>query len=536
MAKITHIPKSKEMFTEVSLETGEKRKVAGYARVSTDSDEQLTSYQAQVDYYTNYILANPKWEFIGVYTDEGISGTNTKHRDGFNRMIEDALDGKIDLIITKSVSRFARNTVDSLSTIRKLKENGVEVYFEKEAIWTFDSKGELLLTIMSSLAQEESRSLSENVTWGVRKRFADGVYSLGYSFFLGYDKGPDGTLVINKEEAEIVRMIYGLYIGGKSTGEIAKYLMEKGIPSPAKMEKWHPSTVKSILQNEKYKGDALLQKTFTVDFLTHKIKRNRGELSQYYVEDDHEAIISKEEFDLVQCELERRCKKAPSKSKAGVFSGKLICPLCQCYFGRKIWHSNDKYRKVIWRCNQKYKSDRARYLISSMSEQGSCETPVLSDEKVKLMFLKAYQKLFPDRETAVSELKSLIAKTVDSSMVEETIKMLEKELDRISAEMQNAIADASRDGDSEQFKKKYDLLQEQFDIVEAELRRQEEQKANDTRRRTYMLNFLDTVKQGIPLSCWDDRLVQVTLEEGIVFKDGSIEFRFYNGKRIRIKN
>ena len=168
-----------------------KRRVAGYARVSTDSDEQFTSYEAQVDYYTKFIKSKPDWAFVDVYTDEGISGTNTKHRAGFNKMIQDALDGKIDLIVTKSISRFARNTVDTLTNVRTLKEHNVEVYFEKENIYTFDSKGEVLITIMSSLAQEESRSISENVTWGHRKRFSDGKVSLGYSSFLGYEKGPD---------------------------------------------------------------------------------------------------------------------------------------------------------------------------------------------------------------------------------------------------------------------------------------------------------------------------------------------------------
>ena len=195
MAKaVTVIPATIHPLTKLPSLTMMQRRTCGYARVSTDKDEQFTSYAAQVDYYTNFIKSKPEWEFVKVYTDEGITGTNTKKRDGFNEMIQDALDGKIDLIVTKSVSRFARNTVDSLVTIRKLKEKGVEVYFEKENIWTLDSKGELLLTIMSSLAQEESRSISENVTWGKRKSASDGKISLGYKQFLGYDKGPNGTL------------------------------------------------------------------------------------------------------------------------------------------------------------------------------------------------------------------------------------------------------------------------------------------------------------------------------------------------------
>ena len=266
----THLPKTQKV----------KRKVAGYARVSTDFEGQLTSYAAQVDYYTKYIQKREDWEFVKVYTDEGISATSMTHRDGFNQMIADALDGKIDLIITKSVSRFARNTVDSLTTVRKLKEKNVEVYFEKENIYTLDSKGELLITIMSSLAQEESRSISENVTWGHRKRFADGKVSLPYKRFLGYRKGADGLPEIVPEEAEIVRQIYKQFLEGKSYYAIAKNLTDRGIPTPAGKEQWHIRTIGSILTNEKYKGSALLQKKFTVDFLTKKTKVNEGEVPQ----------------------------------------------------------------------------------------------------------------------------------------------------------------------------------------------------------------------------------------------------------------
>ena len=273
---VTVIPATLKMHTGVPVNMAAKKRVAGYARVSTDSDEQYTSYEAQIDYYTKMIKSHSDWEFVEVYTDEGISGTNTKKRNGFNRMIDDALAGKIDLIVTKSVSRFARNTVDSLVTVRKLKEKGVEVYFEKENIYTLDSKGELLITIMSSLAQEESRSLSENVTWGMRKRFADGKVTMPYKHFLGYEKGPDGQPKIVEEEAKVVREIYDMFIEGKSTNAIAKSLTERGIKTPTGKTRWQTCTVYSILQNEKYKGAALLQKEFTTDFLTKKKKTNEG--------------------------------------------------------------------------------------------------------------------------------------------------------------------------------------------------------------------------------------------------------------------
>ena len=292
--------------------------------MSTDSDEQFTSYAAQIDYYTNYIQQHPEWEFVKVYTDEGISGLNTRHRDGFNEMIADALAGKIDLIVTKSVSRFARNTVDSLTTIRKLKEHGVECYFEKESIYTFDGKGELLLTIMSSLAQEESRSISENVTWGMRKRFADGKVSMAYKQFLGYEKGPDGTPAVNEKEAEIVRLIYRLFLEGKTPFGIKEVLEAAAIPSPSGKSKWSVTTINSILRNEKYKGDALLQKSFTVDFLTKTMKPNRGELPSYYVKESHPPIISADEFDMVQAVIERRSRQGRGYSGNSLFSSKLF--------------------------------------------------------------------------------------------------------------------------------------------------------------------------------------------------------------------
>ena len=301
MAKsVITIPATRSKYTAAPLSSQKKRKVAAYARVSTDHEEQQSSYEAQVDYYTAYIKGRDDWEFVAVYADEGITGCNTKKRDGFNSMVADALAGKIDLIITKSVSRFARNTVDSLTTIRKLKENGTECYFEKENIWTFDGKGELLLTIMSSLAQEESRSISENCTWGQRKRFQDGKVTVPFGRFLGYDRGEDGNLVLNEKEAKIIRRIYGLFLQGRSPYAIAKVLTSESIPTPGGKKTWSASTVKSILTNEKYKGDALLQKVYTEDFLTKKKIKNDGQVPQYYVENNHPAIIEPAVFDRVQ--------------------------------------------------------------------------------------------------------------------------------------------------------------------------------------------------------------------------------------------
>ena len=348
-----------------------KQRVAAYARVSTEHEEQQNSYEAQVDHYTKEIKRHSEWIFVEVYTDKGISGTNTKKREGFNRMVKDALDGKIDLILTKSVSRFARNTVDTLTTIRKLKERGVAVYFEEQSINTMDGKGELLITIMSSIAQEESRSISDNVTWGQRKRFADGKVSVGYKHFLGYEKGEDGFPQIVEDEAKVVRYIYREFLLGKTGSHIAKTLTQAGVPTPAGKTEWQASTVMSILQNEKYKGAALLQKSFTVDFLEKRMKVNEGEVPQYYIEHSHEPIIDPVDHERVQLEIGRRKGLDRRYSSAHLFSARIICGDCGGFYGRKVWHSTDAYRTFVWRCNDKYKKGN------------TCSTPHLTEERLK---------------------------------------------------------------------------------------------------------------------------------------------------------
>ncbi len=378
-----------------------RRRVAAYARVSTDHEEQQSSYEAQVDYYTRYIQGRGDWEFVGVYADEGISGCSTRHREGFNRMVADAMEGRMDLILTKSVSRFARNTVDSLTTIRKLKERGVECFFEKENIWTFDGRGELLLTIMSSLAQEESRSISENCTWGQRKRFADGRATVPFKRFLGFERGADGGLVVDEGQAAVVRRIYGLFLQGQSPWGIAKGLTKEGIPAPGGGSVWAHRTVRSILSNEKYKGDALLQKVYTVDFLTKKKKVNTGEVPQYYVEGSHEAIVSPEVFDAVQGLLARRKAGRGRVSSVGVLAGKIKCGECGNWYGPKVWHSNDRYRRRVWQCGSRHDPELR------------CAAPCLEEEALKRLFVRAENLLLrkegweEDARRALRELSLL---------------------------------------------------------------------------------------------------------------------------------
>ena len=406
---VTVIPQRKKMYTPSFEQETKKRRVAAYARVSTESEEQATSYEAQVDHYTKFIKKNDNWDFVKIYADEGISATNTKHRDGFNEMVKDALEGKIDLIITKSVSRFARNTVDSLVTVRELKAHNVEVFFEKENIYTFDGKGELLITIMSSLAQEESRSISENVTWGHRKRFADGKLIMPFSSFLGYERGDDGQPKIVEKEAKIVRLIYKMFLEGKTPTYIAKYLTQQNIPTPRAKDKWCSTTVESILKNEKYKGAALLQKTFTTDFLTKKKKQNEGEIPQYYVEDSHPAIVSKEVYSLVQQEFEKRKNSKNYMTTSSCFSGKIFCGNCSGMYGSKVWHSTSKYKRTIWQCNNKFKNKE------------KCITPHFSETKLQEAFVKIFNELIENKEELISFIEETVLNLCDMSEIDKKL-------------------------------------------------------------------------------------------------------------------
>ncbi len=492
--------------------------MAGYARVSTDHEDQTTSYEAQVDYYTNYIKSRDDWEFAGLYSDEGISATNTKHRDGFNQMISDAMAGKIDLIITKSVSRFARNTVDSLSTIRKLKEHNIECYFEKENIWTFDSKGELLLTIMSSLAQEESRSISENVTWGQRKRMADGKVSFAYSRFMGLDKDREtGKIVVNPEQAEVVKLIFRLFLEGMTPHSIAAELTRRGIKTPGGKDVWNQQTVRRMLSNEKYKGDALLQKEFTVDFLQKKMKKNEGEVPQYYVEGNHEAIISPAVFDMVQAELAKRKHSGSRYSGVTIFSNKIKCGDCGGFYGSKVWHSTDRYRKVIYRCNHKYKDKK-------------CQTPHVTEEDIKALFITAYNKLISEKKEIIANAE-VIRKTLctTNTMLAEK-QRLEDEILVLVEMTQNLVAENARVAqDQEEYQKRYDSLVQRYEDAKKEydelVNKIEQKEAHGERIRQFIktLKEQDNIITEFDDALWGSMVELVTIgreKRSVTFKDG----------------
>ena len=521
--KVVTIPATVSRFTAAPIAEQKKRRVAAYARVSTDSDEQFTSYEAQIDYYTQYIKARDDWEFVNVYTDEGITGTSTKRREGFKTMVADALAGKIDLIVTKSVSRFARNTVDSLTTIRQLKEKGIECYFEKENIWTFDGKGELLITIMSSLAQEESRSISENVTWGQRKRMADGKVAIPFKHMLGFKRGPKGEILIDEEQAKTVEDIYEWFLEGLTPHAIAERLTENGVPTPRGKEVWHQGTVRSILTNEKYKGDALLQKFYTEDFLTKKQLPNKGILPQYYVEGNHEAIIPPETFELVQLELDRRKAKNGRYSGVDMFASRIVCGECGGYYGSKVWHSNQaKYRRVIYRCNQKYSGEK------------HCSTPHVTEEQIKQSFIEALNLLIAKRNDIIAGLMVDAEILYNTTALEAEKKRLWDETCVLAEMVQAAINENAHVAlDQTEYQKKYNDLASRYDSTKAEHDQVAARISALISTKTAVRDFINTLR-GLP-----DKITEFSpetwgklLDHATVYKANDIRFTFRNGIEI----
>ena len=408
-----------------------KLRVAAYCRVSTDSDEQATSYEAQIEHYTSYINGNPDWELAGIFADDGISGTNTKKRDEFNRMIEECLAGNIDMVITKSISRFARNTLDCLKFIRQLKDKNIPVFFEKENINSMDSKGEVMLTIMASLAQQESQSLSQNVKMGLQYRYQQGEIQVNCKWFLGYTKDENKHLVIVPEEAETVKRIYREYLEGNSLLKIARGLMADGIKNGSGRTKWHTSNVNQILRNEKYIGDALLQKTYTTDFLTKTRVRNHGIVPQYYVENSHEAIIPREIFMRVQEELIRRriIHTSPNGqirkfSSNHPFANKIVCGNCGEVFRRVHWNNHGK-KSIVWRC------------VSRLENTGRfCDARTISETDLEETLVKAFNKVLCDKDDYLGILQENIQKvlqeeqSIDLSEITNRLEILQAELVR----------------------------------------------------------------------------------------------------------
>ena len=397
----------------------------------------------------------------------------------------------------------------------------MKVYFEKENIYTFDGKGELLLTIMSSLAQEESRSISENVTWGQRKRFADGKVSLPYKQFLGYRKGTDGLPEVVPEEAIIVRRIYSRFMEGLTPGNIARELTSDGILTPAGKQQWRASTVESILKNEKYKGAALLQKCFTVDFLAKKKKVTEGEVPQYYVEHSHEPIITPEEFDKVQTEFERRKKISRRYSGKSIFSSRIICGDCGSFFGSKVWNSTGKYRRVIWQCNNKFKGEH------------KCETPHLDEETIKARFLVAFNAILDNKDSILDDCRLIQTTLTGCTGIDAEIESLLEEISVVTELTKRCIAENSQTVQNQiEYAARYNGFVERYEKAKEQLEQLRTTKAEREAQAEAIGAFMFEVQELDALSEFDEKLWRSVIDTVTVHADGRLTFKFQGGTEI----
>ncbi|MEA4903525.1 MAG: recombinase family protein [Petrimonas sp.] len=511
-------------------------RVAAYCRVSTLLEQQEGSYEAQVDYYTNKINSNPNWKCAGIFADDGKSATGTAKRDDFNALINACMEDKIDLVLTKSVSRFARNTVDALQNIRKLKEKSIPIIFEKEGVNTMESGGELLITILSSQAQEESRNISENTRWGVTRKFENGIVHVNHKKFLGYTKDEAGRLVIVPEEAEIVKRIFREYLEGKSIIQIARDLSRDGIKTVTGLDNWHPGTIDKMLSNEKLCGDACMQKTYTVDFLTKKKVKNDGYVPRYYIEDNHEAIIPKELFHQVQEEKLRRAslhksavtrKKNKEKQEKSKYSSKyiltdlMVCAECGHAYRRQIW---SKYgdKTAVWRCE-----DRLR-----QGKKSRCQnSPTLKEEQLHDAIMTAINSVVENTGEFIGAFRENVIRVIGSYSTQGVSTGYDEQIEKLQKKMLTLIEENAKQGAlSEDFDTEYKHLSEQInELKTARIQMvQAQKKAESYKERVNQLDkAITTVNPQVRE--FDQDLVKRLISSIRVHKGMKLEIQFHSG-------
>lgn len=449
-----------------------KRRVAAYARVSTGSEEQASSFENQVNYWKKWVADQKDCELIEVYADQGKSGTSLKKRVSFNKMIDDAMDGKIDLIVCKSISRFARNTLDSIATIRQLKSIGVEVYFDNENLWSLKEHSEFTLTVLSSMAQEESRHISENVTWTFRKKMKEGKPFVNTSRFLGYDKNEAGDqLIVNEEEAKIVRLIFDLYDSGMGCLRVANELMRRGCKTVTGSTYWHNSVILDILKNEKYCGDLLLQKTYTANYLTHTRRDNNNILPKYYVKDAHTAIVPREQWERVQERIQENYESIMGvnfdKSKHNnkyPLSGALICLNCGNPYKRRTWNSKHKTaRRYMYQCTHYVYKD----------EQGvSCRSKPIGEETAHKICCDVINNVYLKNSRVFSKMSNLIQSTFKVDKIQSEKNKLARIKEDLSEKIDVLMTErleAKNMELKEIIDKKYQQLLDKYERIDNEL-------------------------------------------------------------------
>ena len=489
-------------------------RVAAYCRVSSDSSDQLHSYAAQIRNYTSEISKHDGWQLVDIYADEGLTGTRMDQREDFNRLLSDCRKGRIDKVLVKSISRFSRNTKDCLSTLRELTSLGVSVYFEKENINTLTESSEFLITLFSGFAQAESESLRGNIIKGKQFSMREGIVHFQYKKLLGYRRGADGQPEIVPEEAETVRRIYSRYLEGASLGDIKKELEADNIPTAENVQGWSYQVIRNILTNEKYMGDAILQKTFVTDCISKRVVKNQGELPMYYIENNHQGIVPRELFQRVQEEIARRTSKRKvmqktGKTEQGKYSAKyalselLVCGECGTPYKRCTWARNGK-KRIVWRCVSRLEFGR-KYCHSS---------PTLDEDKLHTAIVAALNRYGASRAEVIEDALA-IAGIVQSRSGKDGVSLLtlQDRLKELSAEQTVLLDRVLEDMDNAELNTQLKVLaEEKQNILDqiAAYHQDEEQQALQASRQRERDEWLE--QQDLKFMVYDDIITRRFVE------------------------
>ena len=508
-----------------------QKRVAAYCRVSTEEDEQQNSFENQRNYYTDLIMKNSEWSMVDIFADPGISGTQVRKRDDFIRMIKACKKGKIDLILTKSISRFSRNTVDCLHYIRLLKSWGVAVFFEKENINTLQSDGEFLITLHGAFAQQEVESISANVTWGIQQSMREGKTRIQYKKLYGYRRGTDNKPEIIPEQAEVVKEIYARYLAGASLRMIQNWLIKSEIPN-GKETAWTHSSIKGILSNEKYCGDVLMQKTYTTDCITHKAVKNRGERPMYLVQNNHEAIIDRETYDAVQAEVARRTalqslsKKAPTGrscyTSKYALSDRVFCGECGTNYKRTTWSRNGK-KRVVWRC-----ISRLDY-----GKKYCHDSPTVDEDRLQAAIFAAINSAMSDKKVLINQIAGAmeieLLPALDSTM---SVAGINARLAELEQEFQRLLAKAAGDFGDDTYTEEFRALAEEIAALKEKRKNIEAHREGSKvdLRIKQAVEFME--KNSAELTKWEEptirqivKWVVISAEEILVCLQGGVETR-----------
>lgn len=504
----THSPKSRANVLK-------KMRVAAYCRVSTDDEDQLKSYDSQVKHYTSYINSNPEWSFAGIYADEAITGTQVKKREDFLRLINDCMNGDIDMVVTKTISRFARNTLDTLKYVRMLKERGIAIFFEEENINTLTMDGELLLVILSAVAQQEVENISANVKKGLKMKMQRGEL-VGFQGCLGYDYHPeDKSITVNEEEAETVRYIFQRYLEGAGGFVIAQELQNLGYKTKRGNLVWAESTVIGIIKNEKYKGDVLMGKTFTLDPISKRRLENFGEEDQVYIRDHHDPIISVEVFEKAQAILKRRSRsrrlntggKREKYSRKYAFSCMMECGFCGGTLTRRSWHSGSQYNKVIWQCVTNTKKGK-KFCPDSKG---------ISEETIELAFVESYKLLCNDNRDVLDEFLARTEETLSQDNASKQLAKIEKDIRALETKRAKLIDMRLEEVlDKDSYESKYLELACQIDQLQDKQRDLQSAAETESTMKSRIAEFRKTLEQNSVLEKFDRYVFESIVEKVII--------------------